>query len=530
MPTAFSYARFSSGKQKYGSSLERQQGLVAGWLAAHPDYERSELRFEDLGKSAWKGEHLENGFGKLRAAIEAGAIKSGDCVLIEAIDRAGRLEPTEMFPILASILKAGVNIVTLDDGVTYTHESVNGHHLFLLAAKIQQANAYSETLSRRIHKAYDKRRANAKEGKEVKRHTPLWLTSNGELIESLAPLVKQAFEDYASGLGERRICRRLRDSGHPELQTINGTTVKRWLKNQTAIGYWNEIPSVYPAVVDKELFFRVQQQLEKNKQSKRSAPTRYLLTGLAKCGHCGRNLNIKRHAKTGATMQCTSRARLSLDGCDNGRAFPKQVIEHVRVQTSLPFVQQAMASQQLTANQKRLIEIQGELEGVSKQIANLADTIKVVGLIPEVQQSLEGLQAQRQQLEQEKLILERTKEADGSVLSAITIERDFLDNDPIKLNALLQQAGYSITCYSDGLIVVSGEIYPWLYERFDRKTGSYVVRYLDEDIHIRMIRPEQEKLLEELGKIQPAEQGEDEPVNNLLKLMARSGNRRLDSE
>ncbi|MGH8483230.1 MAG: recombinase family protein, partial [Pseudomonas sp.] len=119
MPIAFSYVRFSSDQQKHGASLARQEDMVGKWLVAHPDYQRSVQRFEDLGISGYSAKHLDNAFGRLLAAIETGTIKPGDCILIEAIDRAGRLEPMEMLPLLSKIVNAGVDVVTLDDGITY---------------------------------------------------------------------------------------------------------------------------------------------------------------------------------------------------------------------------------------------------------------------------------------------------------------------------------------------------------------------------------------------------------------------------
>lgn len=527
MPTAYSYVRFSSAKQARGSSLERQQKMVAQWLESHPDYTLSLTSFEDLGRSGWKGEHLENGFGKLLAAVEAGVIQSGDVILIEALDRAGRLEPLEMLPLLGRIVTAGVMIVTLDDGLTYDQKSANSNHLFLLVAKVQQAYNYSEALSRRINAAYDKRKKDAREGKAVKRHAPLWIDKEGKLIESVAPLVRQAFEDYAAGLGERRICRRLRGSGHELLQTINGTTVKRWLTNTTAIGNWGEIPNVYEPVVPKELFYRVQDQLAQNKETKRSAPTTYLLTGLVKCGHCGRNFNVKKHPNTGATMQCTSRARLTLDGCINSKSIPKQILEHIRVNTSMPYIQRALAGQLLTTHQKRKIEIEGELEGLSKSIGNLASTIAAVGLVPEIQSQLEQLQAQRKQLEDERLILDRSTDEAISPHTIIEVERDYLNNDPIKLNALLQQAGYSITCFENGEIWVSGEDEPWKYKGFDRSTKSYVYEDLGQEYRLLMIRPEHQELLDSINKL-PAPPAPTNELENLLSLVSREHRRRGD--
>ncbi|TXR39078.1 recombinase family protein [Ectopseudomonas mendocina] len=110
MPTAYSYVRFSSGKQAGGSSLERQRAMVAHWLEKHPDYSLSLTSFEDLGRSGWKGEHLENGFGKLLAAVEAGVIQPGDVILVEAIDRTGRLAACRTFPLAGRIAHRSWNL------------------------------------------------------------------------------------------------------------------------------------------------------------------------------------------------------------------------------------------------------------------------------------------------------------------------------------------------------------------------------------------------------------------------------------
>lgn len=158
MAQAISYVRFSSLKQKHGSSLERQEQMIGGWLVEHPSYTLSALQYKDLGKSGYKGEHVNGGgFGKLLAAIQQGAIKDGDVVLVEAIDRAGRLDAVDMFGILHPILSAGVSLITLDDNQTYNRESLNGPAIFLLAAKIQSAHQYSAALSRRIKASYEKK-------------------------------------------------------------------------------------------------------------------------------------------------------------------------------------------------------------------------------------------------------------------------------------------------------------------------------------------------------------------------------------
>jgi len=234
MPTAYSYVRFSSDQQKHGASLERQKSMVAEWLQKNPEYTLSDVTYEDLGISGHNGDHLDNAFGRLLAGIESGAIAPGSMIVIEAIDRAGRLHPDMMLNIFTSITIAGVQITTLDDGVVYSSDTNKSNNLFLLVAKVQQAWSYSDNLSRRVRDAYQRKREKAAQGITTKRRTPAWLTSDGEVIPEVARFVVQAFEDYATGLGERRIHRRIYEHIEcPEaLKNLSPGTVKKWFNNK----------------------------------------------------------------------------------------------------------------------------------------------------------------------------------------------------------------------------------------------------------------------------------------------------------
>ena len=409
-----------------------------------------------------------------------------------------------------------MSIHTLDDGMVYTRESVNNQNLFLLVAKIQQAHQYSEALSRRLKASYTNRRTKAQEGAPIKRRTPVWLTSDGELLEDIAPFIVQAFEDYAVGLGERRILQRIRGQ-HPVFDNLNPSTIKRWFANTTAIGYWKDIPDVYPAVVSKELFYRVQQRIKDNYKPA-SSPTTYLLSGLVKCGHCGSTFSVQKHKHSPSTMSCARRARLGASGCDNNKTIPKQVLERIRVKTSLPFIKKALRGQRLSESQKRIIEITGELEEVSKKIRNLSGAIATMGLVPELKEPLEQLQERRTTLEQERVILERTTDQEIDTLEVMWFERDQLIDDKLKLNSLLQSVGYALTCYADGLILALGEIYPWLYEGFDRKTSHYKLRKCDQQI---LVRKFENGLEDTLGKYSRAH---EKGLDRLLQFAIRDDN------
>jgi len=462
MPVAFSYIRFSSAEQAHGDSLTRQQEYVAKWLLAHPEFVLSGASFQDLGISGYSGKHLENGFGKLLVAVENGVIKSTDVVLIEAIDRAGRLEPSVMLHLLTGIVNAGVKLITLDDGITYSNDPSNSNNLFLLVAKVQQAHQYSDALSRRIKDAYTRKREKAAAGDGVKRHTPIWLTSEGELVEGLAPIIVQVFEDYADGLGERRILSRIRGK-HPLVETTNPTTLKRWLRNPTAIGRWNDIEGVYPSVVSKELWYRVQKRLEDG-YVPRSAPSKYLLSGLVRCGRCGTNYCVVDTKRSPAVMRCYRRHRQGSDGCTNGSSIPMHVLDFVRGQTMYGAMQRAAQSRNLTSGEKRLIEIEGELTELQRQSANLADSLAEFGMLPPIRSKLEQVTVSIQGLEQERALL-KVAPAPVSMDDMIDLQHTLLDDDQMRLNALLQGVGYVIVC--DGAAITVDE--PHLQTKGDER-------------------------------------------------------------
>ncbi|MCY1291035.1 hypothetical protein D9M70_402060 [compost metagenome] len=478
MPVAHSYVRFSSSKQLEGTSLKRQREMIAEWRTAHPQYELSNLTFEDLGLSGYKGDHLKNGFGKLLAAVEHGDIKAGDYILIEAIDRAGRLEPTKMLNILTGITSAGVKLVTLDDGLLYDNDPRNSNNLFLLVGKVQQAYNHSDTLSRRIKSVFKAKREDAAAGKGVKRRTPVWLDSDGNLIDDVAPYIVQAFEDYAAGIGERRIHHRIYQK-HPLLAKLAPSTIKKWFRNPTAIGKWGDIDDVYPAVVSKELYYRVQKRLDET-YKKKSFAQKYLLTGLVYCGVCGGTMGVQSYGGRSPTaLLCSRRIHLGKRGCENRRSFPYHVLDYIRSQTSHSALQRAVASQTLTQSEKRIIEIDGELKELHKQSENVAKALAQYGMLPAITSQLDQIQESIRTLEAERASIPTlTAELDD----VIELENDLLDDDEIKLNALLKSVGYRIVCHGEsGQIVVNessfgeGDVQEFFYKGVHRPTDSYVL-------------------------------------------------------
>lgn len=500
-PVAYSYVRFSSAQQAHGASLERQQSMIAAWLQDNPDHSLSDLRFEDLGVSGYKGAHLENAFGRLLAAVETGVIKPGDCILIEAIDRAGRLPPDKMLHLLTSITSAGVRLVSLDDGLVYDSSPSRSSNLFLLVAKCQQAWQYSDALSRRIKDAYQRKREKAKSGGGVARRTPLWLDENNELIPELAPLIRQAFEDYTAGIGERRILARIRGK-HPLLETINPTTIKRWFNNKVAIGHWSndhlrdkngklparipeteDIRNVYPAVVDEELFYRVQRRL-KERYKPKSSSSLYVLSGLVVCGRCGANFGVLKHPHSPLSMVCMNRHRLGVEhGCTNSKSLPYPVLEFIRFSTCTASLQMAMQAQKLSTSEKRLITLDAEIAEQHRISERIVEAITGIGSMPALTAKLIGVQSTIAALEAERSVLKAT-EAPVTFNDAVWHADDLMDeDDSVKLNALLQSAGYKIVCNGTSITVDHPSLedpspsQTYEYVGASRKDNVYVLRH-----------------------------------------------------
>ncbi len=142
MNKAISYIRFSSSIQKQGTSLKRQTDMVNEWLLANPKVNLSPLQYKDLGRSGFHGDHLKHQFGQMLQAIEAGLITDGDFILVEAIDRIGRLPTLQALNIISSICMKGVKIITLEDGNEYSEKAIadNAGIIYYLIGKIDKAH------------------------------------------------------------------------------------------------------------------------------------------------------------------------------------------------------------------------------------------------------------------------------------------------------------------------------------------------------------------------------------------------------
>jgi len=111
--------------------------------------------------------------------------------------------------------------------------------------------------------------------------------------EEQAKIIKLIFEEYGKGTEKKDIADLLNEKGH----RLNGKPFKsrhfdRWLSNDKYTGEFSfgerKCDTMYPQLIDKALFDKVQERLKANAYFSGSNTARepYLLTGKAKCGHC----------------------------------------------------------------------------------------------------------------------------------------------------------------------------------------------------------------------------------------------------
>ena len=488
MPKAISYMRFSAIHQGKGSTLDRQQQLIDKWFEQHPDIEKSSLSVTDKGKSAYKGDHLNHGLGMILAAIASGEIKSGDYILVEAIDRIGRLEPTDMVELINGIVKAGVTIVTLEDNTEYTKKTLNDGMgaLFILVGKVQQAHEYSKTLSRRITNAYETKRINARQGVPIKLSSPFWLGSGGKLIPANAEAVRSCIDLYLKGRGAHSILRDL-VTVHPVLEPIHATTLKRWFLSRALIGEWqnqgDHIPSVFEPLIDEVTFYRLQKEVKSRIRGARPEQS-YELSGLVKCSNCGGNYHFRRKHHADYVIQyanCSTYLKRGKRNCDNFKTWPYEILMVLFEQSYRECLYSvamgnvnASIDKEVGVLRERLSEVNGSIDRLLEILVEIPEQRNTKDKIFELNHKKESIEKEIRTIEQ----------GQGDVfdlgIDELNAVYEKMDADPIYRRGLLTQAGYSIDGRDQTMRVKvgpAGEIVYTLVKRSTKYKCYFVEEY-----------------------------------------------------
>ncbi|MDM9647109.1 recombinase family protein [Rhizobium sp. S163] len=330
-PLAFSYVRMSTATQLKGDSLRRQTDASRQY--AEDNGLRLVEELEDIGVSAFRGSNSKSGrLAGFLKALDEHDIPQGSFLLVESLDRLSRERIHDALEQFLSILKKGVNIVTLLDKQVYMSGKLDVNQLLVSLIFMSRANEESETKSRRLTAAWNAKRQRIATQK-LTRLCPAWMElaadrSHYILDDRKASVVKRIFDDAANGEGSYSITRALNRDGIPPFGRSNfwiKSYVTKILTNRAVLGEYqphrlidgkrvaegDPVHGYFPRVVDDELFYSVQsfRQIRAVGGGGRRGPADLnLFKNVAVCFYCSSPMhffNKGKGSKGGNYLRCS---------------------------------------------------------------------------------------------------------------------------------------------------------------------------------------------------------------------------------
>lgn len=231
-------------------------------------------------------------------------------MLVEHLDRLSRAQVLDALNQFISIINAGINIVTLTDGMVYSRDTVAANPMVLLMSITIMAASHdeSEKKSQRLSAAWAQKKKQAIEsGKLLTRKTPHWITAkNGKpaLIPERSKIVKTIYEMALKGSGSHTIVKYLNENIEPwgKAKFWQKSYVQKVLNNIAVYGAIDIdgtiVEKYYPAILSKAKWHQITSLRRSRKSSNRLGSRKghtlsNLFSGLLKCGYCGAPVQMK---------------------------------------------------------------------------------------------------------------------------------------------------------------------------------------------------------------------------------------------
>ncbi|MGY2261567.1 recombinase family protein [Pseudomonas sp. SDO55104_S430] len=338
----YPYVRFSSTRQEDGSTRTRQNELIDAFVSLHGlEVDR---HLEDAGTSAYHGKNAsaEGVLGQFLQEVRKGEIERGSYLLIENFDRLSRDKIVRSNKIFTDLLFSGIRIVILDRNKVYDADNLDFGDWINALVEFERANAESKRKSDFSSKAWKYNREKMRDGEIVTKKVPTWLKVENntfiideEKVERIRTLFKLSL---SKGLQEAT-----KEYNQLFIEKIAIHQAQYLLSNRKLIGehspqkiHYDEngrlkrkdegepIPNYYPAVIDEELFLKVQSVIKSRKPfAGRYSNQRYnIFRDLIHCQWCGGTIRYMNKGERDYFI-CTN----SMTGkCDLNSHFGQQSI------------------------------------------------------------------------------------------------------------------------------------------------------------------------------------------------------------
>lgn len=324
MVKAFSYVRFSSGRQAEGDSERRQIALAERYAADHGL--ELDTTFRDLGVSGFRGSNRTK--GALARFIEAAGtpmVPAGSYLLIEDFDRFSREPVATALSTFMKLIEAGITLVTLMDQKVYSSDTLDDWTI-LITTLNSMSTAHNESAKKhaRILEKWEQRR---QKGKRVDGLKPAWIDiEQGKFVvnKGRQAILTRIFTEAANGIGADKIARRLnadgiaswgatrKDGSEP---SWGGTYIQNLLKGRSVLGelqhhrrqenrripIGDPVIDYYPPAITHELYHAAKAGLAErswnNGRGRKGEFVTNLFRGVVRCGTCGGNMRVKANGR-----------------------------------------------------------------------------------------------------------------------------------------------------------------------------------------------------------------------------------------
>lgn len=290
------YTRVSTLEQAQRGYSIRQQKDRLKQFAELNDWKVYKV-YEDAG---WSGTNTERpALQELLTDCKGGHFER---VIVFKLDRLSRSVP-KTYELFEYFDKHNIKFISITEGFdtsTAYGKAMSG----FLSVMAQMENSV------RVERSSEGKLGKVKRGEPMTGHNPPFgylydkQTKSYLINEEQANVIREIYDLYLSGMGGTELVAEFNSRGHVGKSVPwNRTHIKNILTNVVYIGKQKYKGEIYEAnhepIVNSALFYEVQREIEKREtnaykhHNPRPWKSRYILSGLLRCGECGSRMEIR---------------------------------------------------------------------------------------------------------------------------------------------------------------------------------------------------------------------------------------------
>lgn len=474
MKNAVIYARYSSDKQT-------ELSIDAQLTACYHYAKEQKLKIV--------GEYIDRAFSgkndnrpEFKHMIKDSEKKEFEYVLVYKLDRFARNRYDSAINKKA-LRNNNVKVLSAMEHLTDTPESI------LMESMLEgYAEYYSAELAQKIKN--NRTELLKQKGRSLGGYTPYGykiVDKFYQIDEVEAKNVREIFNEFSKGCSISKILELMNIYGIKTGGRCRYTekTIHRFLSNRRYIGIYETdnviIEDYFPALIEKGVFYKVQENLKQRSKGKYNFAT-YLLSGKLFCGHCGEVMyGDSARGSKGKTYYyytCSKNKNRKGEKCAK-TSISKELLENTVVDATLNYIFSPTRFPEVVNKLKTIVEeenkkenkipqIKRNLQNIENQIQNIVEAVKNGNSNKALLNELTNLENQQEEIKQQlskeeylqkmkltpekiEFMLEKIKNEKDSALQAKIILKSFvnyvaLSNDKIEIGYNLSEDDVETIC------------------------------------------------------------------------------------